>query len=186
MLVRQVDLASREIRLEAGTTKNDEARMAPMTDEVFHLLTALCIGKAPDDFLFSRPGKDGNYGPNGKPVRAFRRIWKSVCTRAGVPDLMFHDLRRSGVRNLRKLGVPESVAMKISGHKTRSVFERYNIVDRTDVLDATRRLNEKQESNAPHLAGSRHFRRAEFGHSCTKNGSNAVVALALRRCLTSA
>jgi len=143
MRVRQVDLASREIQLEAGTTKNDEARIAPMTDEVFHLLTALCVGKKPDDFLFSRP--------NGKPVRTFRRIWKTVCGRAGVPKLLFHDLRRSGVRNLRKLGVPESVAMKISGHKTRSIFERYNIVDKNDLVDATRKLNEKQKSNAPAL-----------------------------------
>jgi len=114
-----------------------------MTDEVFHLLTALCVGKKPDDFLFSRP--------NGKPVRTFRRIWKTVCGRAGVPKLLFHDLRRSGVRNLRKLGVPESVAMKISGHKTRSIFERYNIVDKNDLVDATRKLNEKQKSNAPAL-----------------------------------
>jgi integrase len=143
MRVRQVDLASREIQLEAGTTKNDEARIASMTDEVFHLLTALCVGKKPDDFLFSRP--------NGKPVRTFRRSWKTVCKRAGVPELLFHDLRRSGVRNLRKLGVPESVAMKISGHKTRSIFERYNIVDKNDVVDASRKLNEKQKSNAPAL-----------------------------------
>lgn len=143
MRVRQVDLASREIQLEAGTTKNDEARIASMTDEVFHLLTALCLGKKPDDFLFSRPG--------GKPVRTFRRIWKTVCERAGVPNLLFHDLRRSGVRNLRKLGVPESVVMKVSGHKTRSIFERYNIVDKNDIVDATRKLNEKQKSNAPAL-----------------------------------
>jgi hypothetical protein len=62
--------------------------------------------------------------------------------------LIFHDLRRSGVRNLRKLGVPESVAMKISGHKTRQVFERYNIIDESDIREAGRKLNEKQKSNA--------------------------------------
>lgn len=121
MRVRQVDLASREIQLEAGTTKNDEARIASMTDEVYPLLQALCIAKQPDDYIFTRPSKKN---PTGDPVRGFRRIWKTVCTRAGKPDLLFHDLRRSGVRNLRRLGVPESVAMKISGHKTRSIFER--------------------------------------------------------------
>jgi hypothetical protein len=52
------------------------------------------------------------------------------------------------VRNLRKLGVPESVAMKISGHKTRQVFERYNIIDESDIREAGRKLNEKQKSNA--------------------------------------
>ena len=168
MRIRQVDLASREIRLEAGTTKNDEARMAPMTDEVFHLLTALCIGKQPDDFLFSRP--------NGKPVRAFRRIWKTVCTNAGVPKLLFHDLRRSGVRNLRKLGVPESVAMKISGHKTRSVFERYNIVDRNDVLDATRKLNEKQNSNALALPDLAVLHGQSSGIVAPKNGQTQLAS----------
>src|ERR1700722_20300019 len=106
-------------------------------------MEALCIGKQPDDYVFTR--KDGTQ------VKTFRRIWKTVCTEAGKPDLLFHDLRRSGVRNLRRLGVPESVAMKISGHKTRSIFERYNIIDKSDVVDATQKLNENQKSNAPAL-----------------------------------
>ena len=63
-----------------------------------------------------------------------------------MPDLIFHDLRRSGVRNPRRLGVQESVVMKISGHKTRSVFERYNIIDEADITEAARKLNEKQNS----------------------------------------
>jgi integrase len=143
--VKQVDLSNRTIRLEAGETKNGAARVIKLTQEVGTLLAACCIGKKPDDFVFSRD--------SGKAVGSFRKVWKTVCTRAGVPDLLFHDLRRSGVRNLRRLGVQESVAMKISGHKTRSVFERGNIVDAADLAEAARKLDEKK-SDAP-----------EFGHS---------------------
>jgi integrase len=138
MRVRQVDLLSRTIRLEVGSTKNDEGRITPMTDEVFKLLTACVSGKEPEDFVFTRE--------DGRRVQSFRKRWKKVCLQAGVPDLIFHDLRRSGVRNLRRLGVQESVVMKISGHKTRSVFERYNIIDEADLTEAARKLNEKQNS----------------------------------------
>src|SRR3984957_3881705 len=62
--------------------------------------------------------------------------------------LLFHDLRRSGVRNLIRVGVHQKVAMSISGHKTASVFQRYNIVDERDIVEAGRKLNEKQNANA--------------------------------------
>src|ERR1039457_6256780 len=169
MRVKQVDLSTGTIRLEAGTTKNGEGRAVKMTREVATLLTACVIGKKPDDFVFTRQ--------NGKPVEGFRKIWKAVCTRAGVPDLLFHDLRRSGVRNLRRLGVQESVAMRISGHKTRSVFERYNIVDGADLADAASRLDTKQNAAAVELTQT-------FGHdlgmiaaNCTKPASDAQMNL---------
>ena len=62
--------------------------------------------------------------------------------------LLFHDLRRSGVRNLIRVVVQQKVAMSISGHKTASVFQRHNIVDERDIMEAGRKLNEKQNSNA--------------------------------------
>jgi integrase len=179
MRVKQIDLGTGTIRLEAGTTKNGEGRVIVMTREVATLLTACIIGKQPDDFVFTRPDKKRKDGTlvKGKPVNGFRKIWDRVCTSAGVPDLLFHDLRRSGVRNLRRLGVQESVAMRISGHKTRAIFERYNIVDGADLADAASRLDTKQNAASVELTQG-------FGHdlgtiaaNCTKTAAVAPMNL---------
>jgi integrase len=85
------------------------------------------------DYLFAR---------GTKPILDFRESWTLACDRAGVPNLLFHDLRRTAVRNLRRAGVAETVIMKITGHRTRSVFERYNITDHTDTQEAGRKAEE--------------------------------------------
>jgi integrase len=137
--VSQIELATRTIRLEVGETKNDAGRTVKMTTEVFTLLSACVSGKKPDDYVFTRE--------DGKPVRDFRKTWRKVSNAVGVAGLLLHHLRRSGVRNLRRLGVAESVAMKISGHKTASVFRRYDITDEADLADAAARLDAKREQH---------------------------------------
>jgi integrase len=79
------------------------------------------------EYLFAR---------GSERIKDFRGAWDSACERAGFPDLIFHDLRRTAARNLIRAGVRESVAMKITGHKTRDMFRRYNIDDLEDIKDA--------------------------------------------------
>lgn len=141
MRVRQADLMERTVTLDPGETKNDEGRAVEMTAKVFDLLTQCAAGKQPDDYLFTRE-KDirGRKVRTGGRIDGFRREWRDATRAAGCEGLLFHDLRRSGVRNMRRQGISEKVAMTISGHKTRSVFERYNIVDRSDLHEAVQRM----------------------------------------------
>src|SRR6516162_6604399 len=98
------------------------------------LLTELRRGKKPEDFLFTRE--------NGEVVKDFRITWDKLTEAAGVPGLLFHDFRRSSVRNMIRRGVPQKTARTVSGHKTDAVFARYNIVSEDDIRDAARRIEE--------------------------------------------
>jgi len=85
---------------------------------------------------------------NGERIQQFNKEWNQAAKLAGLvdadgkPSKLFHDTRRSAVRNLVRVGVSEDVAMKISGHKTRSVFSRYNVTTETDIRQGAARLAE--------------------------------------------
>jgi len=81
-------------------------------------------------------GCDLIFHRDGKPVGEFRKLWKSACKLPGVSGRIPYDLRRTSVRNMVRAGVPERVAMMISGHRTRQVFDRYNIVSEKDLREA--------------------------------------------------
>ncbi len=130
--VRQVDLLNRTIRLNAGETKSGDGRTIKTTADVHVLLQACVAGKAADDFVFTRA--------NGKPVLDFSKRWEDLTVAAGTLGLRFHDLRRSAIRNMVRRGVPETVAMKISGHRTRAIFDRYNVTSEADLADAAQKI----------------------------------------------
>jgi len=158
----QVDLSERVVRLEPGETKNDDARTIHLTPELFEVLK---IQREIRDLYF--PESPWVFSRAGEPIREFKGAWETACAAAGLvnasgkPEKLFHDLRRTGVRNLIRAGVPERVAMMISGHKTRSVSDRYNIVSEADLKDAARRLGDYISQKAapadpaePHTTGT--------------------------------
>lgn len=146
---RNVDLALGTVRLDAGTTKNGEARTFPLTEELRTLLerrqtehAALQKAGRMTPLVFCRLVAKGRRGPKSpKPIKAFTKAWRAACAAAGCPGRIPHDLRRSAVRTFVRAGISETVAMKLSGHLTPSVFRRYDITSETDLREAAELLN---------------------------------------------
>ena len=81
-------------------------------------------------------------GQGGIPIRRWRTAWRTACQAAGVPTRFLHDCRRTAGRNLIRASVPERVAMLLTGHKTRAIFDRYNIINEQELLEAGDQLVE--------------------------------------------
>jgi integrase len=132
---QQVDLDARVIRLAGGQTKNGKPRTCPFLG---NMEDVLLNAKWERDTLW--PECPWVFHRLGEPIVGFRGAWDAACRQAGLPDLKFHDLRRSSARNLSRAGVPETVIMRITGHRTRAMFDRYNITSEADLADAAERL----------------------------------------------
>jgi integrase len=129
---RDVDLAGKVIRLRPEISKNKDGRLLPINGELEQI-----INHAKEKRLLSCPYV---FHEDGQRIGDFRKTWKRACQQAGLGPVIVHDLRRSAVRNMVRAGIPERVAMSLSGHKTRSIFDRYNIVSEADLARATQRL----------------------------------------------
>ena len=162
---RNVDFKAGTVRLEPGTTKNKEGRTFPMNAELRRLLDerreaqklqtrrtkVVALKDAGEGRVFTRK--------NGRPIGTFGKRWHSAVRAIGVPDrvvkkrlpsgkvverrlpgLLVHDFRRTAVRRLERAGVARSVAMKLVGHKTESIYRRYAIVSESDLREAVEKL----------------------------------------------
>ena len=137
---RQVDFSAGEVRLDPGKTKNGEGRTFPMTRDLREVLEQqkAITENLQRQFKVVCPRV---FHRSGRPIKSFRVAFRTACTGAGCPGRVLHDFRRTAVRNLVRAGIPERVAMQMTGHKTRSVFERYNIVSAGDLREAAKRLD---------------------------------------------
>jgi integrase len=143
-----VDLKEGIIEIPEEITKTGEAQILPLSDELINMLKK-------------------QFRKDDAPVfdtTNFRKEFQQACVAAGLGKITKmvsargykwekyegvtpHDFRRSGIRNMVRAGVPEKIAMSISGHKTRAVFDRYNITSTDDVKDAIKtvtRYNKKK------------------------------------------
>jgi integrase len=133
---QQVDREEGTVRLEPGTTKNKEGRLIYLTQELY----ALIQGQWREHEM-SYPHCPFVFHDYGRRIANYYKRWHGACQGAGLVGKIPHDFRRTAVRNMVRAGIPERVAMQMSGHKTRSIFDRYHIVSEGDLREAAKRLD---------------------------------------------
>ena len=130
----EIDEAGGVIRLSPARSKTLVGRILPISQPIAEALARRRARRDPESpLVFHR---------DGIPVRRWRTAWRTACQSAGVPTRFLHDCRRTAARNLIRANVPERVAMLLTGHKSRAIFDRYNIINEQELLDAGDQLVE--------------------------------------------
>jgi integrase len=148
LMWREVDIAGGAIRLDPDRSKTKAGRLLPLSQPLKEVLQRRLTARRLDCLLVFHRG--------GEPVADWRKAWENACKAAGLAGKRLHDCRRTAARNLIRSGTPERVAMQLTGHKTRSVFDRYNIVSESDLRAGVDRLAAyvkklPTETNVEHL-----------------------------------
>ena len=133
---KDIDARARIAHLRIGNSKNKEAWTLPLTGRLWEIIEHRVRCRRLDcPYVFHR---------GGKQIKDFRVSWATACKNSGLiggrAGVIPHDLRRCAARNLARAGVREQVAMRITGHKTASMYRRYRIVDERDLTEATESL----------------------------------------------
>jgi integrase len=136
-----VDLAARVIRLRAENCKTREGRLLALEGELWTVIAEQHGAREFENLDKTIGVSTYVFHLNGEPIGDIRKSWDAACKQANVEGKIFHDLRRTAIRNMIRAGVPERVAMAISGHRTRAVFDRYNIVSEDDLRIAMQKTN---------------------------------------------
>jgi integrase len=131
-----VEREARVIRLSWRSSKTKKARRMTLEGELWAIIQRRWAARVITGENGSQTLSDLVFHRGGRAVGDFRKAWRTARTAAGAPERHFYDFRRSGLRNMVRAGVDPAVAMKISGHRTRSTFDRYNIVSDDDIREA--------------------------------------------------
>ncbi len=144
---RQVDFDGGVVRLDVGSTKNKEGRVFPFSAHPDLAALVLRQRKRIEKIEWAKQKSIPWVftWSDGRRIRDFRGSWKAACKNAGCSGRIFHDLRRTTVRNMVRAGVAEVVAMRLIGHKTRSIFDRYHIVNEADLAEGVKKLADLNE-----------------------------------------
>ena len=145
----QVDLANSQIVLNPGTTKNGKGWTLPIYGDMRDWLLAQ---QAERDA--KHPACPFVFAHDGHRITEFRKAWTAACKRAGLKGLLFHDRRRSAVRNMRTAGIPENVAVQVAGHETRSILDRYSIVGAQEIQEAAAKLEKRLKTSVGTILGT--------------------------------